>query len=93
MLLDSAGYLILSPALTTGKQGSTAGATRRFHMGEFKTPAVPDMEMEELPNSIILDFVEGGGLQVACEDRTGQGRVLKSMSFTPTCFISILTIV
>lgn len=92
MLLDSAGYLILSPALTTGKQGSTAGATRRFHMSEFRTPAVPDMEMEELPNSIVLDFIEGGGLQVACEDRAGQGRVLKSMSSTTTFFISILTI-
>lgn len=93
MLLDSAGYLILSPALTTGKQGSTAGATRRFHMSEFRTPAVPDMEMEELPNSIVLDFIEGGGLQVACEDRAGQGRVLRGMSFTPVGYISMLTFI
>jgi hypothetical protein len=80
MLLDSAGYVILSPALTTGKQGSNVGATRRFHMSEFRTPAIPDVEMQELPNSVVLDFIEGGGLQVACEDRAGQGRLLKSMA-------------
>jgi hypothetical protein len=86
MLLDSAGYLILSPALTAhgnGKQAANVGATRKFHMSEFRTPAIPDVEMQELPNSVVLDFIEGGGLQVACEDRTGQKRVLKSMHSIP----------
>ena len=54
------------------------GATRRFHMSEFRTPAIPDADMQELPNSVVLDFVEGAGLQVACEDRAGQGSILKS---------------
>ena len=79
MLLDSQGYLILSPALTAhehGKDKSNAGATRRFHLSEFRTPAIPDVEMQELPNSVVLDFLEGGGLQIACEDRAGQGHVL-----------------
>jgi hypothetical protein len=83
MLLDSQGYLILSPALTAhsnGKDRSNGGATRRFHLSEFRTPAIPDVEMQELPNSVVLDFVEGGGLQIACEDRAGQGRVLKGIS-------------
>lgn len=79
MMLDSAGYLILSPALTAQGKQTVAGATRKFHMSEFRTPAIPDMDMEELPNSVALDIVEGGGLQIACEDRAGQGRVLKSM--------------
>jgi len=80
MLLDSQGYLIMSPALTASgnpnDKGNT-GATRRFHLSEFRTPAIPDVEMQELPNSVVLDFVEGGGLQVACEDRAGQGHVLR----------------
>jgi hypothetical protein len=83
MLLDSQGYLILSPALTAHSNGndrSNGGATRRFHLSEFRTPAIPDVEMQELPNSVVLDFVEGGGLQIACEDRAGQGRVLKGIS-------------
>jgi hypothetical protein len=82
MLLDSQGYLILSPALTAhsnGKDRSNGGATRRFHLSEFRTPAIPDVEMQELPNSVVLDFVEGGGLQIACEDRAGQARVLKGI--------------
>ena len=78
MLLDSQGTLILSPALSNGnaKEKAIGGATRRFHLSEFRTPAVPDVEMQELPNSVVLDFIEGGGLQIACEDRAGQVRVL-----------------
>jgi len=82
MLLDSQGYLIMSPALTASgnpKDKGNTGATRRFHLSEFRTPVIPDVEMQELPNSVVLDFVEGGGLQVACEDRAGQGRVLKGI--------------
>ncbi|CZR56982.1 uncharacterized protein PAC_06871 [Phialocephala subalpina] len=80
MLLDSQGFLLLSPALTahgSGRDKSTGGALRRFHLSEFRTPCIPDVEMQELPNSVVLDFVEGGGLQVACEDRAGQARVLQ----------------
>ncbi|KAL3423217.1 hypothetical protein PVAG01_04964 [Phlyctema vagabunda] len=78
MGLDSQGFLVLAPALSAHKAGDKAniGATRRFHLNEFRRPYIPDMEMEELPNSVVLDFVEGGGLQVACEDRAGQGRIL-----------------
>jgi len=82
MVLDSQGFLILSPALTangSGKDKTNNGATRRFHFSEFRMPEIPDVEMQELPNSVVLDFVEGGGLQVACEDRAGQARVLQGM--------------
>jgi hypothetical protein len=81
MLLDSQGYLIVSPALTAhgnDRDKANAGAVRRYHLSAFRTPTIPDVEMQELPNSVVLDFVEGGGLQVACEDRGGQGRVLNS---------------
>ncbi|KUJ21867.1 uncharacterized protein LY89DRAFT_681244 [Mollisia scopiformis] len=82
VLLDSQGFLLLSPALTahgSGRDKSAGGALRRFHLSEFRTPCIPDVEMQELPNSVVLDFVEGGGLQVACEDRAGQARVLQSL--------------
>ena len=89
MLLDSQGYVILSPALTAhrnGKDKSNAGATRRFHLSELRTPAIPDVEMQELPNSVVLDFLEGGGLQIACEDRAGQGHVLSGKYLPPLGF-------
>jgi hypothetical protein len=79
MLLDSQGTLILSPALSNVnnvKEKTIGGAIRRFHLSEFRTPGIPDVETQELPNSVVLDFVEGGGLQIACEDRAGQVRVL-----------------
>lgn len=81
MIVDSQGYLIVSPALTAhgnDRDKANAGAIRRYHLSSFRTPSIPDVEMQELPNSVVLDFVEGGGLQVACEDRGGQGRVLNS---------------
>jgi hypothetical protein len=81
MLLDSQGYLIMSPALPASgnpKDKRNVGATRRIHLSKFKAPIIPDVEMQELPNSVVLDFVEGGELQIACEDRGGQGRVLSS---------------
>jgi hypothetical protein len=79
MILDSQGNLIVSPALTAhgnDRDKANVGAIRRYHLSEFRTPAIPDVEMQELPNSVVLDFVEGGGLQIACEDRGGQGQVL-----------------
>jgi hypothetical protein len=82
MSFDSQGYLIMSPALTShgsGKEKSSSGATRRFHLSEFRTPSVPDADMEELPNSVVLDFIEGGELQIACEDRAGQKRILHAL--------------
>ncbi|KAK2034196.1 hypothetical protein LX32DRAFT_689558 [Colletotrichum zoysiae] len=79
MCLDSQGFLILSTVASStapkNKQPSGAGV-KRFHLSDFRMPYIPDMEIQELPNSICLDFVEGSGLQVACEDRAGQMNVL-----------------
>ena len=45
------------------------GATRRFHLSDFRLPYVPDADRQELPYSVMLDFVDGGTtLQAACED-------------------------
>ncbi|CAG8950222.1 hypothetical protein HYFRA_00008460 [Hymenoscyphus fraxineus] len=79
VLLDSNGFLVLSPALTASGSGKSkaVGATRKFHLSEFRRPVIPDIEMQELPNSVLLDFIEGSGLQIACEDRAGQGQILE----------------
>ncbi|KAG5935562.1 hypothetical protein E4U53_000411 [Claviceps sorghi] len=77
MSLDSQGFLILS-ALPV-QSGRPAQGTKRYHLSEFRTPYIPDVEVQELPNSVVLDFTEGSGLQVACEDRTGQLRVLQTL--------------
>ncbi|KAK2053625.1 hypothetical protein LY76DRAFT_524203 [Colletotrichum caudatum] len=80
MCLDSQGFLILSTLASStapkNKQPSGAGV-KRYHLSDFRMPYIPDMEIQELPNSICLDFVEGSGLQVACEDRAGQMNVLQ----------------
>ncbi|KAK3987895.1 hypothetical protein QBC44DRAFT_112538 [Cladorrhinum sp. PSN332] len=79
--LDSLGFLILSAVSGTAMMPSAAknkqaGMMKRYHITEFKAPYTPDVELQELPNSVVLDFVEGSGLQIACEDRAGQMNIL-----------------
>lgn len=93
--LDSQGFLILSavqggaaavPLSVQGKdRHHQAGAIKRYHMSDFKPPYTPEMEVQELPNSVILDFVDGSGLQIACEDRAGQTNVLRGKLFRVLC--------
>ncbi|KAK3375248.1 hypothetical protein B0H63DRAFT_273046 [Podospora didyma] len=83
--LDSQGFLILSavqgaaamPTAVAGKdRHHPVGTIKRYHMSDFRLPYNPEMEVQELPNSVVLDFVDGSGLQIACEDRAGQMNVL-----------------
>lgn len=83
MCLDSQGFLVLSTAATAGKQAGGGAGVKRYHMSEFRAPYTPEIEVQELPNSVVLDFLEGSGLQVACEDRAGQMNVLQSEYFFP----------
>ncbi|KAI6784769.1 uncharacterized protein J7T54_007862 [Emericellopsis cladophorae] len=78
MYLDTQGYVVLSTAPQQSQRPTTAGAgVKRYHLGEFRTPYAPDVEVQELPNSVVLDLVEGSSVQVACEDRAGQMNVLQ----------------
>lgn len=90
MCLDSQGFLILStaqgvspttPVATVGMPRDKhlqAGGIKRYHLSDFRPPYTPEMELQELPNSVVLDFVDGSGLQIACEDRAGQLSALHS---------------
>jgi len=92
LCLDSQGFLILSAvqgvtattsaAAAAGKE-KQVGAIKRYHLSDFRPPYTPEMEVQELPNSVCLDFVDGSGLQIACEDRAGQLNVLHG-EFAPT---------
>jgi len=75
MRLDSQGFLVLTQAQAS-KGMEKATGVKRYHLSDFRAPYIPEMEAQELPNSVVLDFVEGNGLQVACEDRGGQLRIL-----------------
>jgi hypothetical protein len=69
--LDTHGFLILNSINGTEKTG-----VKRYHLSEFRPPYIPDVDMQELPNSICLDFVEGSALQLACGGRQGQQHTL-----------------
>ncbi|TRX91189.1 hypothetical protein FHL15_007977 [Xylaria flabelliformis] len=77
MCLDAQGFLFLSTVQGSAKKVKDNASTKRFHLGDFRKPYIPDVEIQELPNSVVLDFVEGSSLQVACGDRTEQQNILQ----------------
>lgn len=81
MCLDSQGFLFLSTIQGGAKKGKDTAGTKRFHLGDFRRPCIPDVEVQELPNSVLLEFLEGSSLQIACGDRVEQQNVLRSKSW------------
>jgi hypothetical protein len=87
--LDETGHLHLSPP--TSQQSHQQGRPgKKFHLSDFKAPYAPDLDRQELPHSICLEFTahaqlpegdeafaSGGVLQLACEDAMGQRQVLR----------------
>jgi hypothetical protein len=73
--VDDKGYLVLTPG---NVDSSNRNMVKRYHLSEFRTPTLPDEDRQELPNSILLDFLDGSTLQCACESRQGQTFVLQS---------------
>ncbi|KAJ6113110.1 hypothetical protein N7512_008434 [Penicillium capsulatum] len=76
MRVDENGYVVLLPATN---DASARNMTKRYHLTEFRTPCLPDEDMQELPNSILLDFLDGSTLQCACETRQGQATALQAL--------------
>ncbi|KAJ5218807.1 uncharacterized protein N7498_000906 [Penicillium cinerascens] len=76
MRIDENGYVVLTPGTT---DASARNMTKRYHLSEFRTPCLPDEDMQELPNSILLDFLDGSTLQCACESRQGQLSALQTL--------------
>jgi hypothetical protein len=80
--IDASGSLVLS--LSKSNEQSK-GITKRFHLTEFRTPFAPDQDRQELPNSVVLDFIDGRTLQCACETYMAQAQVLQSKCIAPFC--------
>lgn len=74
--VDDQGYLVFAPPVSD----FTRGRNRKFHLGDFMAPALPDLEREEMAWSIVLDLIDGRTVQCACESRTAQQSALKSES-------------
>jgi hypothetical protein len=76
MRIDGNGYIVLM----SGADDATArNVTKTYHLTEFRTPYVPDDDIQELPNSVLLDFLDGRSLQCACDSRQGQGSALQGI--------------
>ncbi|KAJ5945779.1 hypothetical protein N7454_002618 [Penicillium verhagenii] len=76
MCIDENGYVVLTPGTT---DATARNMIKRYHLTEFRTPCLPDEDMQELPNSILLNFLDGSTLQCACESRQGQTSALQTL--------------
>ncbi|KAJ5997459.1 hypothetical protein N7522_009119 [Penicillium canescens] len=76
MRIDENGFVVLTPGTN---DAATRNMTKRYHLTEFRKPCLPEEDMQELPNSILLDFLDGNTLQCACESRQGQASTLQTL--------------
>ncbi|KAJ5620119.1 hypothetical protein N7510_004103 [Penicillium lagena] len=76
MRVDENGFLVLAPGTT---DSTARNMVKRYHLSAFRTPCLPDEDCQELPNSILLDFLDGSTLQFACESRQGQASTLQTL--------------
>lgn len=75
MRVDDQGYIIFSPPTN---DHSTRSVSRKFHLSDFRTPTLPDLEREQMAWSVFLDMRDGSCIQCACENRAAQQQVLQS---------------
>lgn len=75
--LDDAGSLLL--VVSQVKEHQRGAAQKKYRLSEFKLPIIPDLDRQEMPYSVCLELVEGGTLQLACEDAMGQRQVLSML--------------
>ncbi|KAI7418227.1 hypothetical protein KC336_g9736, partial [Hortaea werneckii] len=71
--IDDGGHIVFAISQAMDVQRA---AVKRFHLSEFKQPYAPDLERQELPHSIMLEFSDGTALQTACEDAMTARQVL-----------------
>jgi hypothetical protein len=74
--IDAEGFFVVKMS-KSNEMANTRGLTKRYYLGELKRPFLPDQERQEMPNSVVLDFVDGRTLQCACETGGGQLEVLR----------------
>jgi hypothetical protein len=82
--IDDQGYLIFTPPTM---ERNNRNISRKFHLSEFRTPTLPDVEREEMAWSILLDLEDGSCIQCACESKYTQTQVLRSKSCHAVLFI------
>ena len=73
--IDDQGYLIFSPP---SNDANVRAVSRKYHLGDFLLPTLPDAEREEMANSVVLDLKDGSCVQCACESKSAQQQVLQS---------------
>ncbi|KAI5290364.1 hypothetical protein KEM54_001730 [Ascosphaera aggregata] len=54
--VDEEGYILLIAPITGGYKAPV----KKYHISQFRAPRMPELDEEELPYSIILNFIQGG---------------------------------
>ncbi|EXJ55702.1 hypothetical protein A1O7_08631 [Cladophialophora yegresii CBS 114405] len=86
MRIDDQGYLIFSQPATESNMKSVS---RKYHLGDFKRPTLPDYEREEMAWSVILDLKDGRCIQCACESKQFQQQVLQMLVDAHSAYLQL----
>lgn len=73
MTIDDSGHLQF--AIAQAMDIYKGVAMKRYPLVGFKAPYVPDLDRQELSHSMVLEFMNGAALQIACEDAMTQRQV------------------
>lgn len=73
--IDDGGYIVLMVSKTPDFR---MGTTKRFHLTEFSKVYIPEVDSQDLGNSVVLDFASGNGgsMQCATEDSMAQRQLV-----------------
>jgi hypothetical protein len=76
--VDGEGFIVLKP-IEQGGVAKAAGklSVKKYHLSEFREPFAPDLERQEMPDSVILDFRDGRTVQLSCGSVAEQRGVLR----------------
>jgi hypothetical protein len=77
--VNGEGFIVLKPIEQGGGVAKTASklSVKKYHLSEFREPFAPDLERQEMPDSVILDFRDGRTVQLSCGSVAEQRGVLR----------------
>ena len=66
--------LVLAPSKA---DNNSRAQIKQFPLSAFRAPYIPDLDAQELPHSVNLEFQDGSMLQCACESPGEQMQILR----------------
>ncbi|KAL1302889.1 hypothetical protein AAFC00_003216 [Neodothiora populina] len=80
--VDPEGNLIFTASrpASNATGGTGRGFVTKFHLKELNAPYIPDVDRQEMPNSVLFDLSDGATLSCSSEDSMAQRQLLSLLT-------------